>query len=79
MLELSSSQCTPAHLAHEKILKRLAAIEKKLSVLSALLLKQLIYAYFADFAMLHGSRKKPITSKVLKDVTVKVIDNVKVT
>jgi hypothetical protein len=60
-------------------LKRLSAIEKKLSAPAALTPKPLTYANTARLAMPLSTQDKPVLSKAVKEVWVKVIGDPKPT
>jgi threonine synthase len=75
--KLSTIQCTPPTSAQVEILKGLSAIEKRLSALSAPLLKAPSYANQACKAAPQGAHEKPVLEKALEEVTVKVIDDPK--
>ncbi len=77
LLELSKSQSTPKPSAHNKILKRLAAIEKKLSAPQAPPPAPSFYADSACLTMPHGVYEKLVPSRALKEVTVKVMNDPK--
>jgi hypothetical protein len=75
--KLSTTQSTSPTSTQEEILKGLSAIEKRLSALSAPLLKAPSYADQACKAAPQGAHEKPLPSRALKEVTVKVIEDSK--
>ncbi len=72
--ELTRTHSTPTPPAHDKILKRLTAIEKKLSAQTAMLPKPPTYADHAHLAPPQNVYEKPVPGRVLKEVTVKVLE-----
>ncbi len=77
--EITELSTTPATPAHDEILKRLSAIEKKLSAAATLPLKPSTYADSARLAMPLSTQEKPVSSRALKEVLVKVIGDPKPT
>jgi hypothetical protein len=71
--ELSITPSTPATSVKDDILKRLSAIEKKLSALAAMLPKPSTYTDQALFATSQSVVEKPVSCRALKEVTVTVI------
>jgi hypothetical protein len=71
--KLSTTQSTLHTSAQEEILEGLSATEKRISALSALLLKAPLYADQACQAAPQGAHKKPVPGRALKEVTVEVI------
>ncbi len=69
----------PSHPCPRQILKRLLAIEKKLSALAALPPKPLTYTDFTCLAIPFSTQEKPVPSRALREVLVKVIRNLKPT
>jgi hypothetical protein len=76
IIELSTTPATPAH---DEILKRLSAVEKKLSAPASLPPKPLTYADSACLAMHLRTQDKYVPSRALKEVLVKVIGDPKLT
>jgi hypothetical protein len=72
--ELSTTPRTPTTLAQDKILKRLSAIETKLSAPTAMLSKSPTYADCARLAPSQSILEKPVPGRALKEVMVTVID-----
>jgi hypothetical protein len=75
--ELSTSPSTPTTSAQDEILKRLSAIEKKLSAPTAMLSKPSTYADHARLAPPQRVHEKPVPGSALKEVTVTVIGDPK--
>jgi hypothetical protein len=75
--ELSTTPRTPITSTQDEILKRLAAIEEKLSALTAMLPKQSTYTDNARIAPSQSVYMKPFPGRALKAVTVKVIGDPK--
>ncbi len=73
--ELSTTPRTPTTLAQDEILKRLSAIEKKLSAPTAMLLKLPTFADRARLGLSQSVLEKPVPGRALKEVTVTVIDD----
>ncbi len=73
ILELSTTPSSLASSAQDEILKRLLAIEKKLAGPPLTLPKPSTYANLAHLALVHSVHEKPIPSRALKEVTVKII------
>ncbi len=73
--KLSTPNNTPATPNENEILKKLSAIEKQLSAPAAALPKPLSYADHARLAPLQSVHEKPVPSRALKEMTVKVIDH----
>jgi hypothetical protein len=71
--ELSTSPSTPTTSAQDEILKRLSAIEKKLSAPTAVLPQPSTYADHARPAPPQSVHEKPVPGRALKEVTVTVI------
>ncbi len=74
---LSTTQSTPPASAQEDIPKELYAIKKSISARSAPLLQAPSYADQAQKAGPQGTQEKPVPSRALKEVTVKVIEDQK--
>ncbi len=64
--ELTRTPNTTPPRAHDKILKRLTAIEKKLSTPTAMLHKPSTYAYHARLAPSQSLYEKPVPGRALK-------------
>ncbi len=75
--KLSTTQSTPPTSVHEEIIKGLSAMEKRISAMSALLLKVPLYADQACKAAPQGTHEEPVSGKALKGVTLKVIKDPK--
>ncbi len=75
--ELSTTQSPSATSAHDEILKRLSAIEKKLSTSPAVLPKPPTYADLACLALPIIAHEKTVPCSALKEVTVKIMGDPK--
>jgi hypothetical protein len=73
--KLSTPQSIPITSVKDEILKRLYAVEERISASTAALLKPVTYADQARLALLQSVNKKPVPSRALKEITVKVIYN----
>ncbi len=63
--------------AQDEILKGLTAIKKKLSAPTAVPLKPSTYADSARLAMAYSTHDKPVPSRTLKELLVKVVEDPK--
>ncbi len=77
LLELSITQNTRTTTIEGKILKKLSNIEKKISATPAFPQKPSTCADSARLALTHSTQEKPVPSRALKEVLVKVIDDAK--
>jgi hypothetical protein len=75
--ERSNSPSTPTTSAQDKILKRLSAIEKKLSAPTAMQPKPSTYADHTRLAPPQSFHEKPVPGRALKEVTVTFIGDPK--
>lgn len=75
--ELSTTKSTSVTPAQDKILRKLSAIEWKLSAPTAALPRPMSYADQARLAPPQNVHEKPVPSRALKEMTVKVIDDPK--
>ncbi len=74
LLELSITQNTRTATTEDKIVKKLSDIEKKISAAPAFPQKPSSYADSARLALTHSTYEKPVPSRELDEVLVKVID-----
>ncbi len=65
------------HTTEDKISKKLFDIEKKVSAPPILPPKPSTYANSARLALTHRTQEKPVPSRALKELLVKVVDNPK--
>jgi hypothetical protein len=77
LLELSITQNTCTTTTEDKILKKLSDIEKEISAPPALPQKPSTYGNSARLALAHSTLEKPVLSRALKEVLVKVVDDPK--
>jgi hypothetical protein len=77
LLELSITQNTRTTTTEDKILKKLSNIEKKISAPPAFPQKPSTYADSARLALTHSTLEKPVPSRALKEVLVKVVNDAK--
>ncbi len=77
LLELSITQNTCTTTTEDKILKKLSDIEKQISAPPALPQKPSTYADSDCPALAHSTQEKPVPSRALKEVLVKVVNDPK--
>jgi hypothetical protein len=77
LLELCTTQNTCTTTTKEKIMKKLSDIEKIIFAPPAFPPKPLTYADSSRLALAHSTQEKPVPSRALKEVLVKVVDDPK--